>query len=279
MDIGKMDSTMTWLKASLLEYLPKLGLAIATLIVGLYVIRMFVFGIKKACEKREFDPSLTSFLQSLLRVGLQVMLFISVAGMVGIETTSFVAVMGAAGLAVGLALQGSLANFAGAFLLLAFKPIRVGDYIESNGKEGTVAEIGIFMTRLLTVDNKTVYLPNGPLANSNITNFSQQPLRRLDLVFSIGYGDDIPKAKKILETVIREDERFLDEPEPVVGVLTLGDSSVDLAFRPWIKKEDYWPAYFETLQKVKTMFDEQGITIPFPQTEFHIASESAKMLK
>ena len=202
------------------------------------------------------------------------MVFVSVAQMIGIATTSFVAVMGAAGLAVGLALQGSLSNFAGAVLILFFKPFKSGDYIEAGGKEGTVKEIGIFTTKIATVDNKIVYIPNGQLANSNITNYSEEPTRRLDIVFGVGYGDDLKKAKDILNKVIANDSRFLKDPEPVVAVLELGASSVDIAFRPWVKAEDYWAAKFDTLQLVKETFDAEGISIPFPQRDVHIVSGS-----
>ncbi|NQY99966.1 MAG: mechanosensitive ion channel [Bdellovibrionales bacterium] len=272
------SSSYDWIQLMGMKYLPSLALAIVTIIVGLFVIRLIAAGLQKACDRKDFDPSLTTFLKSLATIGLRVMLFISAAGMVGIETTSFVAAIGALGLAFGLALQGSLSNFAGAVLLLVFKPIRVGDYIESAGKEGTVTDIGIFMTRMLTVDNKVIYLPNGPLANSNITNYSQEPIRRLDLVFGVGYGDDLEKAKNLLESIIAKDSRFLKEPEATVGVLTLNSSSVDFAFRPWLKKEDYWPAYFDTLKLVKQEFDKAGITIPYPQTELHIAPGSANTL-
>jgi len=273
----QQDEMIIALKTLMAGYLPKLGLALATLIAGLVVISFVSKGIKRSLKKREIDPSLVAVLVGTLSVIAKVMLFVSVAQMVGIATTSFVAVLGAAGLAVGLALQGSLSNFAGAVLILFFKPFRSGDYIEANGKEGTVREIGIFTTKIATVDNKIVYLPNGQLANSNITNYSEEPIRRCDLVFGVGYSDDLKKAKKVLQQIINEDSRFLREPEAVVAVSELGASSVDFVFRPWVNAVDYWPARFDTIQKVKERFDQEGISIPFPQRDLHIVSGSEKL--
>jgi small conductance mechanosensitive channel len=190
--------------------------------------------------------------------------------MVGIATTSFVAILGAAGLAIGLALQGSLANFAGGVLILLFKPFKVGDYIEAQGYSGTVNEIQIFNTILKSLDNKTIIIPNGNLSNDCITNYSTEPLRRVDFVFGIGYEDDIKKAKEVLLTIIKSDSRVLKEPEPFVSIGELGDSSVNFTVRVWCNKEAYWDVYFDMFEKVKLEFDKQGISIPFPQRDVHL---------
>jgi small conductance mechanosensitive channel len=254
-----------------LKYAPMLGLAILTLVVGMYIINTFVRFLKRTLKKRDVDPSLIPFTSSLANVGLKSMLLISVASMVGIQTTSFIAILGAAGLAVGLALQGSLANFAGGVLILLFKPFKVGDVIDAQGFLGTVKGIQIFNTVLNTPDNKKIIIPNGALASGPITNFSAEDLRRVDMVFGIGYGDDLRKAKDILTKLISEDKRILNEPaEPFIAVKELGDSSVNIVVRAWANAGDYWGIYFDTQEKVKLTFDEEGISIPFPQTDVHL---------
>ncbi|NQY18393.1 mechanosensitive ion channel family protein, partial [Alteromonas sp.] len=205
---------------------------------------------------------------------LKVMLLISVASMIGIETTSFIAVVGAAGLAIGLALQGSLANFAGGVLILIFKPFRVGDTIEAEGYLGSVAEIQILYTVLNTFDNRRVVIPNGNLSNATLTNVSVYDKRRCDMTFGIGYDDDIDKAKKILQRLFEEDERSLTEPAPRICVGGLGDNSVDLMFRPWVGTDDLWPYYWDMQEKVKKAFDEEGISIPYPQRDVHLYNAS-----
>lgn len=202
------------------------------------------------------------------------MLLISVASMIGIETTSFIAVVGAAGLAIGLALQGSLANFAGGVLILIFKPFRVGDTIEAEGYLGSVAEIQILYTVLNTFDNRRVVIPNGNLSNATLTNVSVYDKRRCDMTFGIGYDDDIDKAKKILQRLFEEDERSLTEPAPRICVGGLGDNSVDLMFRPWVGTDDLWPYYWDMQEKVKKAFDEEGISIPYPQRDVHLYNAS-----
>ena len=254
-----------------LEYAPTLALAIVTLIIGLWIINAFVKFLKRTMTKKETDPSLIPFMGSLANVILKAMLLISVASMVGIQTTSFIAVLGAAGLAVGLALQGSLGNFAGGVLILIFKPFKVGDVIEAQGFLGSVSGIQIFNTILHTPDNKKIILPNGPLSSGPITNYSAEELRRVDLLFGIGYGDDIKKAKDILAKIISEDSRILSEPAaPFIAVKELADSSVNFAVRVWAKAGDYWGIYFDMQEKVKLTFDKEGISIPFPQTDVHL---------
>ncbi len=256
-------------------YAPKLLLAILTLLVGLWLIGKICKLATRAAEKREVDATLTPFLVNLLRWGLRVLLLISVASMVGIQTTSFVAVLGAAGLAVGLALQGSLANFAGGVLILIFRPFRVGDFIEAQGKAGVVKEIQIFTTTLINPQNRRVTIPNGPLSNGTITNFTIEGKARMDLVIGISYSADIDKAKTILSDILKNDERVLAEPAPVVEVLELADSSVNLAVRPYVSVGDYWGLHFTLLPLIKKSLDEAGIEIPFPQQDVHLYKQSA----
>lgn len=254
----------------LMNYGPKLILAIVTLIVGLWIIKLFVKGLSKTLERSKIDVSLLRFLSSLVRILLKVLLVISVASMVGIEMTSFIAILGAAGLAIGLALQGTLANFAGGVLILLFRPYKVGDFIDAAGYVGTVNQIQIFNTVLKTLDNKTIIIPNGILSNASITNFSTEPTRRVDMTFGIGYSDDLKKAKEILEELLRSDKRVLSDPEPMVAVSELGDSSVNFTVRTWCNSADYWRIYFDMQEKVKLEFDKNGISIPFPQQDVHL---------
>ena len=256
-----------------IEYLPKVALAILTLLIGFSIIKSIVNAIGKTLVKREVDASLIPFLKSLIGTLLKVALIIAVASMVGIETTSFVAILGAAGLAVGLALQGSLANFAGGVLILLFKPFRVGDVISAQGFTAAVREIQIFNTILKTPDNKTIIIPNGPLANSPITNFSIEAQRRVDLTFGIGYTDDIQKAKAVLNQLIAADSRILKDPAPFVAVSELADSSVNFVMRVWCNAGDYWGIHFDMIENVKQAFDKEGISIPFPQIDAHVFNE------
>lgn len=249
---------------------PNLLWAIATLIVGLWAIKLINKVATKTMKKANVDVSLQKFIASLLDLGLKILLLISVASMLGIASASFVAVVGAIGLAIGLALQGSLANFAGGVLILLLKPFKVGDFIEAQGYGGKVDQIQIFNTILKTADNRTIILPNAGLSNGNITNFSLEPKRRVDMTFGIGYEDDLKKAKQILQQMVKDDERILDEPAPAVVVAELADSSVNFALRVWVKAEDYWNVFFDFQEKVKITFDEQGISIPFPQHEVHL---------
>jgi len=254
-----------------MDYAPKLLLAILTLIIGLWVIRKIVKLVRKLMEKRNVDMSLRGFLSGIVNIGLKVLLIVSIASMVGIETTSFIAVLGAAGLAVGLALQGSLANFAGGVLILLFKPFKVGDFIETQGISGTVQSISVLNTIVLTPENNTAVIPNGPVANDKVINYTQVKPRRVDLVVGIGYGEDIDKAKEVIMNVMKADERVLENPAPFVGVVGLGASSVDLAVRPHCNAEYYWDVYFDTYENVKKALDANKIEIPFPQRVVHNA--------
>lgn len=253
-----------------MNYGPNLILAIATLIIGLWIIKIVVRGFDRGLERSKTDESLRRFLLSLAEIFLKAMLIISVAGMIGIEMTSFVAVLGAAGLAVGLALQGSLANFAGGVLILLFKPYKIGDFIEGAGYAGTVKEVQVFNTILKTPDNKTIIIPNGILSNASITNFSTESTRRVDMTFGIGYSDDLKQAKALLHKLLEQDSRILPDPEPVVAVSELADSSVNFVVRAWCNSADYWGIYFDMHESVKLHFDKAGISIPFPQQDVHV---------
>ena len=258
----------------MIEYGSKLALALLTLLVGWWLIGRLMKAMNGVMSKRNVEPTLHGFIGSLASIALKVLLLISVAGMVGIETTSFIAVLGAAGLAVGLALQGSLANFAGGALILFLRPFRAGEYIEAQGVSGTVDSIQIFNTVLKTPDNKTVIVPNGSLSNGNIINYSRQATRRVDLNIGIDYSDDLKLAKDILMGLAQGDSRVLKDPEPVVWLVSLGDNSVNLSLRMWTKTEDYWGVFFELQEKAKLEFDAAGISIPFPQRTVHLVQQS-----
>lgn len=252
-------------------YGPKVLLALLTLIIGFWIIKWISKVFLKVMNKREVDASLKSFLKSMVSILLKIMLVISVAGMVGIETTSFIAVLGAAGLAVGLALSGTLQNFAGGIMILLFKPFKVGDFIDAQGYMGSVREIQIFNTIMKTPDNKTIIIPNGQLANGAMVNFSTEEKRRVDMTFGISYDDDIDKARSIIDGLIKVDSRVLNDPaEPFIAVSELGDSSVNFAVRVWANASDYWGIFFDMQEKVKKAFDKEGISIPYPQTDVHL---------
>lgn len=263
-DFSDRAIAMVW------EYAPDVILAILTLIIGLWVISMIVKGLRKVMKKREFDPSLSPFLLTLLSVSLKVLLIVTVIGMVGIEVTSFIAIIGAVGLAVGLALQGTLQNFAGGVIILLLRPFKVGDVLQAQGYLGVVKEIHVFYTILNTFDKKVVYLPNGSLANSNMSNFSQEEDRRNEWKFGIAYGDDVDVAKTLLRKLIDADERIMKDPEPFIAVDSLGDSSVNLVVRTWSKASDLWPVYFDMNEKVYKEFPKAGLNIPFPQMDVHV---------
>ncbi|ALO47273.1 mechanosensitive ion channel family protein [Pseudohongiella spirulinae] len=253
-----------------LAYGPKLLGALATLVIGLWVVGVLVGIIKKVLVKSKVDPSLGSFLSSLASILLKVLVYISALGVLGVEMTSFIAILGAAGLAVGLALSGTLQNFAGGVMILFFKYFKVGDFIEAQGYMGSVKEIQIFVTVLTTPDNKTIIIPNGPLATGSLTNFSAQEKRRVDWTFGIAYGDDVDKAYEVLGRLIAEDERILKDPEPFMAVSALADSSVNIVVRVWVNAADFWPVHFRMNEQVYKTFDKEGLTIPFPQRDVHI---------
>ena len=254
-----------------MEYGPKLIGAIITLVLGMWIISILKNTIRKRMEKKEVDPSLRGFINSMLGIGLKLMLWIAVIGMVGVQMTSFIAILGAAGLAVGMALSGTLQNFAGGVMILIFKPFKVGNYITAQGHSGIVNEIQIFNTILKTPDNKTIIIPNGGLSTGSMINFSAEPLRRVDFTFGIAYGDDVDKAKAVLMKLIEADERVLKEPaEPFIAVSELADSSVNLVVRVWAEAANYWGIYFGLTEQVYKTFDKEGLNIPFPQMDVHV---------
>lgn len=249
---------------------PKILAALVTLIIGLWVIGIITRSIGKGMEKRNVDPSLRPFLKSLIGTVFKVMLVISVIGMVGIQATSFVAVLGAAGLAIGLALQGTLQNFAGGVIILMLKPFKVGDYVTVAGESGTVHAIQIFNTFLKTPDNKVIIIPNGQVANSTTTNFSAEEKRRVDFTFGVGYGDRTQKTRDTLMELINADERILKDPEPFIALSELGDSSVNFVVRVWVEAANYWGVYFDMNENVYNKFNEVGLNIPYPQMDVHV---------
>jgi len=257
-------------------YIPKLILAIISLYIGLKVIHFLVVKVRKTISKRNVDESLSHFLGSIISILLKVALIISIIDMVGIKTTSFVAILGAAGLAVGLALQGSLANFAGGTLILLFKPFKTGDYIISLGEEGTVQKIDIFNTWLNKLDNRRVILPNGPLASSTIVNVTAEEKRRVDIAVGLSYKADIDEVKKILSEIASNNPKVLQDPAPFIGLSNFGDSSVNFVFRQWVKAEDYWDVFYQSNEVVKKALDKAKIEIPFPQRDVHIYNHNSQ---
>ncbi len=259
------------------EYVIKYGaqvvLAIVTLIIGFWIIGKIIRGLKKHFNSKHIDDTLQPFLVGMLGYSLKVMLVISVMTMVGIKMTSFIAVLGAAGLAVGMALSGTLQNFAGGVMLLLLKPFKIGDFIEAQGYMGVVEEIQIFSTKIKSVDNKVIYIPNGGLSTSSLVNYSAEATRRVDLSFGISYSDSIDKAKDLIRKVIDSNKKVLHSPEPLIVVGELGDSSVNITTRVWTNTPDYWEVYFYLTEMVKKEFDNNGISIPFPQTDVHLYSE------
>lgn len=259
------------LKEQFSEWAPTVVGAILTLIIGFWIIGWITKMARRAMDRSKMDKTIQPFLSSLISVGLKVLLLITVAGMFGVETTSFVALFGALAFAIGLALQGSLGHFASGVLLLVFKPYKVGDLVTiGGGQTGTVEEIQVFNTVLKTLDNKRIIVPNGVVTSNVITNISGQGIIGVELTFGIGYGDDIDKARSIILSVGKECPYILDEPAQGVVVAELADSSVNLATRPFAKSEDYWNAFFYMQENVKKAFDREGVSIPFPQMDVHM---------
>ena len=245
-------------------------LALAILIIGRFIARLVSTRVGSAVEKSNDDVTLGKFVASLTYVALMAFIIIAAIGQLGIETASLVAILAAAGLAIGLALQGSLANFASGVMLIIFRPLKVGDFVEAGGATGTVREIGIFTSILSSPDNKKIYVPNANLTGANIINYSAFGTRRIDLVAGVSYGDSLDLVKATLEQILAEDDRILTDPAPTIAVLELADSSVNFAVRPWVKEEDYWDVRFDTQEKIKQRFDEKEISIPFPQQDVHL---------
>ena len=249
--------------------------ALAIFVIGRWVIKYLKNLILRVMENRGVDLTLAKFAANLTYVALLAFVIIAALGMLGIQTTSFIAVLGAAGLAVGLALQGSLSNFAAGVLMIIFKPFKVGDFIEGAGVAGVVEEIQIFTTQLATPDNKTIIIPNAKISADNIVNYTAKGTRRADMVFGIGYEDDIDKARDIITDILSKDERVLKDPAPQVAVSELADSSVNFVARAWVNAGDYWGVVFDVTETVKKRFDAEGISIPFPQRDVHLYEHKA----
>lgn len=248
----------------ILDFGPRIIGAILIYIIGGWIIKLILKSLKRFMEKASYEDSLKKFLINLLNWTLKIVLIIVILGVVGIETTSFAAILAAAGLAVGLALQGSLANFAGGVLIMIFKPFKIGDLIEAQGEMGVVKEIEIFTTKLTGLSNKEIIIPNGTLSNGNIVNYSVTGTRRVDLVIGVDYGSNIKKTKEVITDVLKAHPAVIDDPAPSVNLLELADSSINFAVRPWCKTADYWTVYFEVLEQIKLALDAAGIEIPYP---------------
>jgi small conductance mechanosensitive channel len=257
---------LTQFKEIAVDYAPKIVAALVILIIGLFVINMIVRLVKRIMKKRGIDATLQKFLGNLLGWTLKILLFVVVASKLGVETTSFAAVIGAAGLAIGLALQGSLSNFAGGVLIMIFKPFKIGDLIEVQGVIGVVKEIQIFTTNLQTPGNKLAIIPNGALSNGNIINYTAEGTLRIDHVSGVSYDADIKQTKDVLMDVLTSNAKVLKDPAPTINVSELGDSSVNFAVRPWVNAEDYWDVYFKVLEDAKIKLDAAGIEIPYPHS-------------
>lgn len=246
-------------------------IALIIYFVGKALVSFINGMLGKMLERRKVDPTIQTFLKSLVNILLMVLLIISVVSALGVNTTSFAALLASAGVAVGMALSGNLQNLAGGIVVLLFRPFKVGDYIEALGTSGTVSEIQIFHTILTTPDNKKIFLPNGALSSGNITNYSKESLRRVDFTVAVEYGSDVDNVRKVLLELINKDERILKEPVPFVALGSLADSSVNMTVRVWVKSENYWSVFFETNEKIYNEFNRQGIKFPFPQLTIHQA--------
>ncbi len=275
MDNLLSEDTLTQIQELLTVYGLKVIAALAIFIIGKIIAKAIRTGVSNAMNKGGSDPILISFTTNMLYAALLAFVIIAALGQLGIQTTSFIAILGAAGLAVGLALQGSLANFAAGVLMIIFRPFKQGDFIEGAGVSGIIEEVHIFNTIMRTGDNKTIIIPNGSLMSGNIVNYSTKPTRRLDLVIGIGYDDDIKKAKQVLEDLMASEERILKDPAPTIGLLELADSSVNFAVRPWVNSADYWGVHFDLLERIKLRFDDEGISIPYPQRDIHLHNSPA----
>ncbi len=254
----------------IVAYGPKLIGAIVVWIIGTMIIKKIGSGFNKLMIKRDTDASLRPFLSSILNVLLKILLIFSVLSMLGVAMTSFIAFLGAAGLAIGMALSGTLQNFAGGVMILLFKPFKIGDYIDAQGYQGTVKEIQIFNTILTDLDNKTVIIPNGGLSTNSMVNYSTEPTRRVDISVGIAYGQNVKRSREVLIEMFKNDKRVLSDPAPFIGLKELADSSLNLTARVWVKSDDYWDVFFDMNENVYNTFKESGVQIPFPQMDVHI---------
>ena len=280
METTELKNSITQIFSDLAGPLASIGtrilFAVLIIVIGRWVVKLLLKIINTALEKTSIEETVRIFVGNLLRTLFMVVVFIAAINQLGIETTSIIAMLGAAGLAIGLALQGSLANFAAGILIVTFRPYKVGDYIQAGSASGTVLDIQIFSTVLKTPDNKVIVIPNGTIMDGSITNYSEQPTRRVDIVASCGYEDDIDKVKQLLTDIINQDDRILDEPEPLVALSELADNSINFVVRPWVNSSDYFPVYYSLLEQIKKRFDKEGISIPYPQRDIHIYNHENK---
>lgn len=265
-----MEEIWSYLQRAVQLYAVDLIIGILIFVIGRWVAKFLVKLVRKLMDRRNVDRTLSRFASNLLFSLLMAVVIIAALGQIGVQTTSLVAIVGAAGLAVGLALQGSLSNLASGVMLIIFRPFKAGDYVEAGGVSGAAEEISIFTTTLKTPDNKRVIVPNSQITSGSIVNYSAEEKRRIDLVYGISYGDDIRRTKEIIEAVLAEDTRILRDPAPTIAVLELAANSVNLAVRPWVATADYWDVYFALNERMKQRFDAEGVRIPFPQREVHM---------
>jgi small conductance mechanosensitive channel len=265
---------MTGFSQYILPWIINIVFAIAIFVIGRIVIKMVVSLMRKVLNRSQMDAMLVNFVLSILNAVLLLVVIVASLDRLGVDTTSLIAIVGAAGLAIGLSLQDSLKNFAAGVMLLIFKPFKAGDFVEAAGVSGVVEDISIFTSIFRTVDNREIIIPNGAIYSGVIINFSARDTRRIDMVFGIGYDADLRKAKQLLNDIIAEDERVLKDPSVVIAVSELADSSVNFVVRPWVKSADYWNVRWDTIEKVKLRFDQEGISIPFPQMDVHLHKDS-----
>jgi small conductance mechanosensitive channel len=275
MDPDKIGDLIAMGTELAVKYGLQLIAAVAIFIIGKMVANWVKRQVARVMKKGGVDPIIIGFTSSIAYIAMMAFVIVAALGQLGIQTTSFIAILGAAGLAVGLALQGSLANFAAGFLMIIFRPFKVGDFVEAGGVSGKVEAIHIFTTTLLTPDNKTIIIPNGKIGNDNIINYSTQATRRVDLTVGVAYDADLKEVRRILEDIISKDERVLSDPEHLIAVAELADNSVNFTVRLWVKSSDYWGVFFDTNESVKLRFDEAGIGIPFPQRDVHLYEHKA----
>ena len=259
----------------IIEWTVNIVAALLIFIIGRWISKRIAGAVAKATERANVDPTLSRFLRSVIYMALLVMVALAAVQQLGVEATSFFAILGAAGLAIGLALKDSLSNFSSGVMLVFFKPFKVGDYVDAGGVSGTVDSISIFNTILKTPDNRLVTVPNSQIYADAITNYSAMATRRIDLVFGVSYDDDVVRAKEIMRSVLEEEERVLDEPAPVIMMLELADSSVNFAVRPWVATSDYWAVRGELLEKIKRSLEDAGLSIPYPQRDVHLIGQAA----
>ena len=275
LDPDKASEMLAMVSELGVQYGIKLIAAIAIFLIGKMVAKWIKKLVTRAMKKADVDQIIIGFTTSIVYIAMLAFVVVAALGQLGIQTTSFIAILGAAGLAVGLALQGSLANFAAGFLMIIFRPFKVGDVVEAAGVSGKVEAIHIFTTTLMTPDNKTIIIPNGKIGNDNIINYSTQPTRRVDLTVGVAYDADLKEVRSVLEDIISKDDRILSDPEYQIAVSELADNSVNFVVRLWVESADYWNVFFDTNETVKIRFDEAGIGIPFPQRDVHLYEHKA----